>query len=77
MNIFVMHFRIIEPRLMSIAIKIIVCRNKRPLFTKVTNKIHFSYDYLDLFDGDSIFAPQIGHFCNNSLPPTCYSGELI
>ena len=41
MNIFVMHFRIIEPRLMSIAINIKVCRNKRPPFSKVTKQNPF------------------------------------
>ena len=77
MNIFVMHIRIIEPRLMSIAINIKFVEIRDHYLLKGQNKIHFSYDHLDLYDGDSTFAPKIGSFCNNSLPPTCYSGELI
>ena len=61
---------------MSITINIRICRNKRPLFTKVTKQIHFSYDSLAIYDGDSIFAPQLGKYCNNSLPPTRHSGGL-
>ena len=51
--------------------------NLRPIFTKVTKQIHFSYDFLALYDGGSIFDPQLGKYCNNSLPPTGRSGELI
>ena len=72
-----MHFRIIEPRLMSIAINIKFVEIRDYYLLEGQNKIHFSYDSLDLYDGDSTFAPKIGSFCNNSLPPTCYSGELI
>ena len=62
---------------MSITGNLRIFRNKRPLFTKVTKHIHFSYDFVALYDGGSIFAPQLGQYCNNSLPPTCHSGELI
>ena len=62
---------------MSVIINLRIFWNKRPIFTKVTKQIHFSYDYVTLYDGGSIFAPQLGRYCNNSLPPTRHSGELI
>ena len=43
----------------------------------MAKQIHFSDDFVALYDGGSIFAPQLGQYCNNSLPPTRHSGELL
>ena len=32
--------------------------------------LHFSYDSLTIYDGDSTSSPILGTYCGNTIPPT-------
>jgi hypothetical protein len=39
----------------------------------IINNLHFSYDSLTLYDGDSTSSPILGTYCGNTIPPNLIS----
>ena len=46
------------------------------LLFDLENSTNCIYDYVEIFDGNSINSPSLGQFCNNSPGTISSSGEI-